>query len=177
MLLGAFTTHLTNYVMERSRHQRQLLTRWDDRKLDAYAGFVDRVRAGIFLAVQLYEHREQIRRSEHSEVEMLAEMADAERQRGRSFEQVMLLGGDEVVEAAHELHAMVRAIDWQATGKTVGTLEEWRERNRAAFRGINAFHEAARVNLGVQGKVTGENHPERDLLLPAARRDDDAASA
>ncbi|MEV7427077.1 hypothetical protein [Streptomyces sp. NPDC091212] len=169
VLLGAFTTHLTNYVMERSRHQRELLTRWDDRKLDAYGGYVDRVRAGIFLAVQLYEHREGLRPSEQPEAEMRAELAEAERQRGRSFEQIMLLGGDEVVEAAHELHAAVRAVDWQATGKVEGTLDEWRERNRVAFREINEFHEAARVDLGVQGKVTGENHPERDLLLPAAR--------
>lgn len=27
VLLGALTTHLTNYVMERSRHRRELLTR------------------------------------------------------------------------------------------------------------------------------------------------------
>ncbi|MFD3914530.1 hypothetical protein [Streptomyces sp. NPDC058603] len=46
-----------------------------------------------------------------------------------------------------------------------------------AFREINEchendeFHEAARVDLGVQGKVTCESHPERGLLLPAARRD------
>ncbi|MFE4371091.1 hypothetical protein ACFRMN_23170 [Streptomyces sp. NPDC056835] len=51
-------------------------------------------------------------------------MAEAERDRGRSFEQVMLLGGDEAAEAAHELHAAVREIDWQATGR--------RERNRVA---------------------------------------------
>ncbi|MFJ9031567.1 hypothetical protein ACIRQP_24225 [Streptomyces sp. NPDC102274] len=114
--------------------------------------------------------------AEQSEAELIAEMAGAERDRGRSFEQVMLLGGDEVVEAAHELHAAVREIDWQATGKTVGTLEEWRAWNRAAFREINEFHEAARVDLGVQGKVTGDHHPERDLLLPAARREGDGAS-
>ncbi|WP_326611462.1 hypothetical protein OG949_19730 [Streptomyces scopuliridis] len=107
---------------------------------------------------------------------VIAELSEAERQRGRSFEQIMLLGGDEVVEAAHELHAAVRAIDWQATGKTEGTLEEWRERDRVAFRAINEFHEAARSDLGVQEKVTGENHPERDLLLPSAHRDDTASS-
>ena len=50
-------------------------------------------------------------------------------------------------------------------------MEEWREPHRVAFRGINEFHEAARVDLGVQGKVSGERHPERDLLLPAARRE------
>ncbi|MFE1957528.1 hypothetical protein [Streptomyces sp. NPDC059479] len=158
------TTHLINYVMERSRHRRELLTRWDNRELDAYGGYVDRVRAGIFLAVQFYEHREGLRRSEHSEAEMIAELAEAERHRGRSFEQIMLLGGDEVVEAAHELNAAALAVDWQATGKTVGIRE------------INQFHEAVRADLGVQGKVTGDNHPARNLLLPSARRDDAASS-
>ncbi|WP_405849183.1 hypothetical protein OG211_18315 [Streptomyces niveus] len=177
VLLGALTTHLTNYVMEQSRHRRELLTRWDDRKLDAYSGYVDRVRAGIFLAVRLYEHREGIRASEMPEAEMVADLAEAERFRGQSFEQVMLLGGDDVVEAAHELHSAIRAIDWQATGITTGTLEEWRKLHRGAFRGINEFHEAARVDLGVRGKVSGGRHPERDLLLPSARREGDNTSA
>lgn len=172
VLLGALTTHLTNFVMERSRHRRELLTRWDNRKLDAYAGYVDRVRAGIFLAVQLYEHRTRIRESDHTEPEMLDEMAEAKRLRGRSFEQIMLLGGDDVVEAAHELNAAVLAVDWQATGETDGGLEKWRERNRVAFRGINNFHEAAREDLGVRGNVTGDRHPERDLLLPGARAEE-----
>ncbi|WP_107059327.1 hypothetical protein [Streptomyces sp. NRRL F-5126] len=171
VLLGALTTHLTNHLTERGKVKYELLTRWDNRKLDAYSQFVDRVRTGIFLAVRLYEHREGLRLSDIPETELVADLAEAERFQGRSFEQIMLLGGDDVVEAAHELHAAVREVDWQANGKVTGTLEEWRERNRVAFRAINAFHESARADLGVQGRVTGEQHPERDLLLPAPRRD------
>lgn len=168
VLLGALMTYVTNYWTERQRIRRELLTRWDGKKLDAYELYVDRVRAGVFLAVDLYEHREGIRRSEDSEPQMLAAMADAGRLRGRAFERIMLLGGDEVVEAAHDVNAVSLEVDWLATGKTVGTLEVWRERNRAVFRSINAFHEAAREDLGVSGTVTGERHPERDLLLPPA---------
>ncbi|MBP0457010.1 hypothetical protein [Streptomyces montanisoli] len=175
VLLGALTTHLTNHLTQRGKVKYELLTRWDNRKLDAYSQFVDRVRTGIFLAVRLYEHREGLRLSDIPETELVADLAEAERFQGRSFEQIMLLGGDDVVEAAHELHAAVRAIDWQANGKVTGTLEEWRERNRVAFRAINTFHESARADLGVRGRVTGEQHPERDLLLPAARQDADAA--
>ncbi|MFJ6075808.1 hypothetical protein ACIQFU_34095 [Streptomyces sp. NPDC093065] len=82
----------------------------------------------------------------------------------------MLLGGDDAVEAGHELNVLLAEIDWQATGRVDGTLEEWRERHRAAFRAVNAFHEEARADLGIRGRVTGERHPERDLLVPAARR-------
>lgn len=173
VLLGALTTHLTTYAMERQRKKHDLVTRWDNKKLEAYEGYVDSVRTCIFLAVQLYESREGLRERDKTDQEMLAEMGDAGRLRGRAFERIMLLGGDDVVEAAHELNAIALQVDWQANGKVVGTLEEWRDRNRAVFRAVNGFHESARVDLGVDGSVTGENHPERDLLLPAARREDD----
>ena len=81
----------------------------------------------------------------------------------------MLLGGDGVIEAAHNLNALAREIDWQADGDVHGSLEDWRDRNRAVFRAINAFHDSAREDLGVQGQVRGGIHPERDLLLPPAR--------
>ncbi|MER7396910.1 hypothetical protein ABT381_15520 [Streptomyces sp. NPDC000151] len=173
VLLGALTSYVGSYLSERNRTRYELLTRWDDRKLTAYEGYIDRMRAVIFLAVQLYEDREGIRAADKTQEEMLVEHLEASRLRGRSFERIMLLGGDDVIEAAHELNAIAQEIDWQATGKTEGTLEEWRSRHRSVFRAINNFHEAARTDLGVQGNATGEKHPERDLLLPPARSEDD----
>lgn len=169
VLVGALTTHLTNHAMERTRKQHELLTRWDEKKLNAYEGYIDKIRSCIFLAVQLYEHKEGIHASAKGEHELKAELADASWQRGRAFERIMLLGGDEVVEAAHQLNATALEVDWQAGGKVHGTLDEWRARNRAVFRSINEFHDAARQDLGVRGNVSGESHPERDLLLPPQR--------
>ncbi|MEU7291736.1 hypothetical protein AB0A76_00805 [Streptomyces exfoliatus] len=169
VLLGAMTTHLTTYAMERQRKKHELVTRWDSKKLEAYEGYVDSVRACIFLAVHLYECREGLRERDKPDQELMAEMSEAGRTRGRAFERIMLLAGDDVVEAAHELNAAALQVDWQANGKVDGSLEEWRERNRAAFRAINEFHGEARKDLGVDGSVSGEKHPERDLLLPSAR--------
>ncbi|MFI9269789.1 hypothetical protein ACIGXM_03585 [Kitasatospora sp. NPDC052896] len=169
VLVGALTTHLTNHSMERMRKHHELLTRWDDKKLNAYEGYIDKIRAGIFHAVQLYEHREGVHASSKSDHDLFTELSDASWQRGRAFERIMLLGGDHVVEAAHQLNVAAVEVDWQATGKIHGTLDEWRARNRAVFRAINEFHDAARQDLGVQGNVTGEQHPERDLLLPPPR--------
>lgn len=176
VLLGALTTHLTTFVMERQRKKHELVTRWDSKKLDAYEGYVDNVRTCIFLAVHLYECKEGLRDRDKSDQEILADMSEAGRMRGRAFERIMLLGGDDVVEAAHELNAVALQVDWQASGKVDGTLEDWRERNRAAFRAVNNFHESARVDLGVDGRVSGERHPERDLLLPPARRGDGSSN-
>ena len=169
VLLGALATYATNAAQERARKRHELLTRWDDKKLNAYAEYVDRTRAGIFCAVQLYEHRAGIHLSQKAEGDLVAELSEAGRLRGRAFESVMLLGGDGVVEAAHRVNAAAADVDWHATGKVSGTLDEWRVRNRRAFRAINEFHDAAREDLGVEGNVTGEAHPERDLLLPPPR--------
>lgn len=169
VLLGAMTTYVTNYWSERQKIRRELLIRWDDRKLDAYENYVDRVRAAVFLAVELYEHREGIRESDDPEPQLRAQLADAIRLQGRAFERIMLLAGDEVIEAAHDLNAASRAVDWQATGKQPGTLTDWRDRNREVFAAINTFHESARVDLGVSGSVTSEVHRHRDLLLPQSR--------
>ncbi|MDT3395250.1 hypothetical protein RKE29_01055 [Streptomyces sp. B1866] len=166
VLLGAVTTHVTNHLMERNRTRYQLLTRWDDRKLDAYANYIDQVRSGVYAAVHLYEQREGIRDSGRSDQELVAELAETARVRGRAFERVLLLGGDDAVEAAHELNVRIMEVDWQAKGETTGTLDEWRERHRAVFGAINAFYDEVRADLGVSGSVTGERHPERDLLLP-----------
>lgn len=68
VLLGALTTHATNYLMERSRNRHLLLTRWDDKKVEAYGNHVDAAKARIAMAVRLYEQREGLqdhRRSEH----------------------------------------------------------------------------------------------------------------
>ncbi|WSS21050.1 hypothetical protein OG519_16260 [Streptomyces sp. NBC_01190] len=172
VLLGALTTYVTNYWTERQRLRRELLTRWDDKKLDAYEGYIDRVRAAVFLAVELYEHREGLRPSDDPEPQIRAELSQATHLRGRAFERIMLLAGDDVVEAAHDLNAAALEVDWQATGRTPGTLDAWRDRNRAVFRAINAFHEVARQDLGVSGSISGDTHPARDLLLPPARSDE-----
>ncbi|WUH20602.1 hypothetical protein OG370_25155 [Streptomyces sp. NBC_00448] len=169
VLLGALTTYVTNYWTERQRIRRELLTRWDTKKLEAYENYIDRVRAAVYLAVELYEHREGIRVSDDPESRQRADLYEATHLRGRAFERIMLLAGDEVIEAAHALNATTLEVDWQATGKTPGTLDDWRIRNRAVFAAINAFHETARVDLGVSGSLVGEPHPERDLLLPPAR--------
>lgn len=177
VLLGSLATYWTNAATERMHNRHELLTRWDDKKLSAYEGYVDCVRSSIFLAVQLYEHKTGLRASEQTEPEMVLEGSAAARLRGQAFERIMLLGGDDVVEAAHTLNALALEVDWQASGKVHGSLEDWRERNRSVFRAINAFHDAAREDLGVQGQVRGGTHPERDLLLPPARREDESTSA
>ncbi|MEU0875745.1 hypothetical protein [Nocardia brasiliensis] len=168
VLLGALTTHLTTYAMLRQRNRHELTTRWDSKKLEAYETYIDQVRAKLFAASRLYHEHTKVDPEPASglETERRAELLDAERTKARSFERVMLLGGDEVVEAAHDLNAVSAEVEWLATGQMVGTHSDWVGRNRDFFKAVNDFHDAARRDLGVQGAVSGDGHPQRDLLLP-----------
>ncbi|MGR8009644.1 hypothetical protein [Streptomyces hypolithicus] len=174
VLLGALTTHLANHLMERQRTRYAMLTRWDERKLDAYAGYIDHVRRCIYVAVLLYEVRNDMRSMDRSEAELTLELVEAEGYRGRAFERVMLLAENHVIEAAHAVNQTAAAIDWQARGATEGTLQDWRDLHKAVFQAVNSFHEAARDDLGVNGNFHGDEHSSRDLILPRVSRENGA---
>ncbi|MEU8832363.1 hypothetical protein [Streptomyces sp900116325] len=174
VLVGALTTHVTNHLMERQRMKYVMLTRWDERKLDAYAGYIDHVRTCIYAAVLLYEVRHDLRRMDRSEEELTLALAEAEGSRGRAFERVMLLAENQVIEAAHVVNQAAAAVDWQARGATEGTLQGWRDLHKAVFQAINNFHEAARDDLGVNGIFHGVEHSSRDLVLPRMARENEA---
>ncbi|MGW2599270.1 hypothetical protein [Streptomyces klenkii] len=62
-----------------------------NKKLDAYASYVERIRTSMFLAVELYELWEGLREHHRDESEITADMSEAGHHRGRAFKRVMLL--------------------------------------------------------------------------------------
>lgn len=174
VLVGALTTHMANHLMERQRTRYAMLTRWDERKLDAYATYIDHVRKCIYKAVLLYEVRNGMRSMDRSEAELTLDLVEAEGNRGRAFERVMMLAENNVIEAAHAVNRAAAAVDWQARGATEGTLQDWRDLHKTVFQGINGFHEAARDDLGVNGSFHGDEHSSRDLILPRSSRENGA---
>lgn len=169
VLLGSLTTYVTNHLMERSKQRETRRVRWDEKKLDAYAEYIGRVRTVIHANVLLYEVRQEMRTMPRSEHDLMMDLTEAGGAQGVAFERVMLLAGDAVVEAAHAVQEATAAIGWQVRGVVDGTLEEWRALNSAAFRAINEFHQCARADLGVSGSFEGEQHTARGLLLPGSR--------
>ncbi|RKE19612.1 hypothetical protein [Streptomyces sp. TLI_171] len=169
VLLGSLTTYATNQLVERSKRRELRRVRWDEKKLDAYAEYIGRVRAVIHANVLLYEVREEMRAMPRSEHDLAMDLTDATAAQAIAFERVMLLAGDEVVNSAHAVQEATAAIGWHARGVVAGTLDEWRARNAAAFGAINLFHQRARADLGVSGSFEGEAHSARGLLLPGTR--------
>ncbi|MGW4843982.1 hypothetical protein [Nocardia brasiliensis] len=167
VLVGAMATYLTTYLLTRQRNQHELSTRWDGKKLDAYENYVDKVRASVSAALALYEAcRQEGAQGGRPEHELREELAESIKVRSRAFERVMLLGGDDVVEAAHELNAVVEGLIWRARGDVAGIHSEWAQHFGSVFQAINAFHDTARADLGVRGRTRGEGRPERGVLMP-----------
>jgi hypothetical protein len=170
VLLGALTSYVTGFLIERSKDRRNLVARWDERKLETYVAYVGCVRDVIYASVLVYETREGIRTINRSQEELMLALTDAERSRALIFEQLVMLGASGTVDAAHELNRSVAAIDWRARGLMDATLQEWQELHVRAFQQINAFHVQARADLGVIGQLATD-HSNLTLNLPPSRLD------
>ncbi|MFD0571786.1 hypothetical protein ACFQ0T_24395 [Kitasatospora gansuensis] len=169
VVLGALTTYVTNQLMERSRRKDGLRVRWDEKKLDTYVEYVGGVRSCVYAAVLAYEVTHDIRAMPRTEHELLMDLTEAEGRRALAFERLMMLAGDDVIEAAHAVNTATLAIDWQARRLVEGTLADWRALHSEFFRAVNVFHEVARADLGVRGGFAGDQHSARGLILPATR--------
>ncbi len=169
VVLGALTTYVTNNLVERSKRRDGLRVRWDEKKLDAYVEYVGAVRSCIYAAVLAYEVTEDLRSMPRTEHELLMDLTEMEGRRALAFERLMMLAGEDVIEAGHAVNVATLAIDWRARRLVDGTLAEWRALHADAFTAINRFHDAARADLGVNGEFARTRHSERGLILPAPR--------
>lgn len=169
VILGSLTTYLVSYLTERSQHQRQLRFRWDERKLDAYAAYVGRVRSCIYAAVLLYQARQNSATADHKKSELVTELTKADSQRVLAFERVMLLADESVIEVAHAINEALAVIDWTARGIRTYAEDEWRQLHERAFAEINRFHKAARLDLQVHGRFADDQHSARGLIRPDTR--------
>ncbi|MQY24416.1 hypothetical protein [Nocardia macrotermitis] len=168
VVLGALTTLFANFVMTRQNNRHALATRWDVKKLDAYVEFIDRIKANSFVINELYYagHSEVRLPPQRSMEAVLADVEETGRARDRAFENVLLLAGVDVVDAAHAIKTAIGMLDWQARGELEGTPEMWIDRQRAAVDALNRLHDLARRDLGVPGAHTGIGRPylpSRDL--------------
>src|ERR1700716_3035613 len=139
-MLGSLTSYVTSQLMARSKYKQRLRTRWDEKKLDAYADYIGRVRANMHAAVLLYEVRQDMRAWPSSQHELTLELAAAGGAQALAFERVMLLAGDAVIQHAHGVQNAVAAIEWQARGIVDDTLEKGRGVHVAAFHALKQCH-------------------------------------
>src|SRR5689334_21992209 len=106
VIVGALGSYLTTSVTERARWKRGLGTRWDDRRVEAYASYGQAVKRMIVIASQIASGR-----GLWADNEPLAPtqvnldlLAAAENERAGQWETVLLLGHPSTVAAARNWH-------------------------------------------------------------------------
>ena len=105
VIVGALGSYLTTSLTERARWKRALDTRWDDRRVEAYASYGQSVKRMIVIASQIAAGK-----GLWTDVESLAPtqvnldlLAAAEAERASQWETVLLLGHPKTVAASEKL--------------------------------------------------------------------------
>jgi hypothetical protein len=176
VIVGALGAFLTTSVTERARWKRALDSRWDGRRVEAYASYGQSVKRMIVIASQIAAGR-----GLGADVEPLAptqvnldRLAAAEAERASQWETVLLLGHPETVAAARNWHEHAWRLEAYARGRLTGSSSDWQEVRTATDVARAAFYESARSDLGVgSGSLpgSGESHHTRNQRLGFAGSD------
>jgi hypothetical protein len=153
VIVGALGSYLTTAATERARWKRALDSRWDDRRVEAYALYAQSVKRMIKVAVRIAAGRGLGGGDEPlaPTSENLELLADAEAERSRQWENVLLLGHPQTVAAGRRWHERAWRLEAYARGLLTGSNDEWQAAVTSVDGARQVFYESARTDLGVGG--------------------------
>jgi hypothetical protein len=155
VLLGALSTILATSVSERLKWRRSLSVRWDELRLQAYIDYARAIKGTYAAATRLAAWRQPALSLAPLDPDTgRTRLAEADEQRTKSWESVLLLGDAAAVHAARQWRAAVWQLERLATDdERVGDalLDEWRSLSPAVDLARDRFYEAARQGLLVPG--------------------------
>ena len=165
VIVGALGSYLTTSVTERTRWKRALDSRWDDRRVEAYASYGQSVKQMIMIASRiaagmgLWADTEPLAPTQVN----LGLLAAAEAERASQWETVLLLGHPKTVAAARNWHEHAWRLEAYARGRLTGSASDWQEARTATDEARATFYESARSDLRVSGGSLpgGESHDTR----------------
>jgi hypothetical protein len=149
VLIGAAASYFATTSIERSRHRRELETRWDERKLNAYVDYATAVKAANITAKDAF----MVRDEPMALTESIVEMEKAEANRSTLFEALILLADPSAVTAADVVNQKL----WQILkvvrdpASTDGLA--WERLGRELMSALTDLHERARLDLGIRGRL------------------------
>lgn len=148
VVVGALASYLTTAAAERTRWKRTLDSRWDDRRVEAYASYAQVVKDIITISSRIYSGRNITTGPSQENLELLASVG---RKRAAAWETVLLLGHPETVVAARNWHESVWRLERWARGEATGRHEDWEKARSEVNRTRSLFYESARKDLQVSG--------------------------
>jgi hypothetical protein len=150
--IGALATYATTFLADRTRWKRERDARWDEARMRAYADYGSAVKKLAHLSRRVAAGRgfSRIAQPLSPSAETTEALTDAEEQRGRAWESVLLLGNHDTIQAGRNWHQAV----WRLYGYAVGELTDADQFAPASFeadRVRETFYKCARRDLGVSG--------------------------
>ncbi|MGW3513609.1 hypothetical protein [Streptomyces sp. NPDC000994] len=142
VLIGALASFLATTMAERAKFGREIATRWDERKLDAYIQYTSCIKEILRAARIVFAARE----AGEDRAPGLAVMESAEAKRSVLFEGLVLLADEDATKVANRVNERTWAVLRLARDPdgADGTPDEV---GRAVIQALNDFHRAAKADL------------------------------
>ncbi|MGW3819027.1 hypothetical protein [Streptomyces sp. NPDC005046] len=149
VIVGVLGTLLTARLNDKAHWTRALSVRWDERRLDAYSEYGRALKEVHWLAHRITAlTRPSSRAHPIDRTAGLELMAQADAQRTKAWEGVLLLGDADTVAAAREWRWAVLQLERAARGIADDDFD-WAAAVRRADEGRDRFYDAARAGLTV----------------------------
>jgi hypothetical protein len=156
VLIGTLGTVLATHLAERTRWSRAQSVRWDDRRVEAYAEYARALKEVSIVTMRLRAATDASRPRPALDRETgLAQLADAEAERSKTWERVLLLGDAATVAAARDWTDAVRELRLAVRGRAPEGFE-WDAAVLHLDRCRDRFYEAARAGLSVGGGAVAQ---------------------
>jgi hypothetical protein len=152
--VGAVATFATTSLGEKARWRRERDERWDAARMTAYTEYGNGVKRVFSLAIRMAAARGFPHSVEplDPDARAMEALSEAEGERTRAWESVLLLGDPETVAAARAWHQEIWRLVWYARGRLTDA-SEWPAALRESEEARDRFYHCARRDLGVQGEA------------------------
>jgi hypothetical protein len=149
VLAGAIVSFVATSLIERAKWRRLKSSRWDEKRLYAYVEYAGSVKYMISLAWRVSAARGLPSSGQPMEIEEgLRMISDAEDDRGRKWESVLMLGDGATISAARKWHECAWKLEWFARGKYTDP-DDFRKIFDQSYDARDEFYLCARADLGV----------------------------
>lgn len=149
VVIGALGSFLATSAGEQARWRRQQQTRWDARRVEAYAEYGDAVKRVYVACKQIVGAKARAASSEQPTVEeRIDELIRLSAERTSRWETVLLLGDPRTIAAARKWHRLVWEMERIALGES-SAAGSWEQVWTASYFERTRFYEAARRELGI----------------------------
>jgi hypothetical protein len=170
VLLGALGSFVSTRYFERERRRHERSSRWDSRKLEAYAAFADATKDFIQIAQRVGANRGLGTAAPLPVKEGLEKFAEAESRMGVAWKTVLLLGNASTIVAARNWRHAAWHLEWFARNLRTDPTE-YVEAARESGRARRAYYDLARRDLGISSE------PLPELSWPPSWRKDEEKSS